>query len=135
MARLSNLKRIIKEDFPDEYQELIDKLAYSLNPFLEQISEAFNKNINNDNLAREFVTITVENSTGNLKIPVQVKTSLRSRVVGLNVIRVENLTNSSIYPTNNPFVAWTINNNILTVQKVTGIQDNNKYRLTLEIIS
>lgn len=135
MAKIDNLKRIIKEDFPEEYQELIDKLAFSLNPFLEQLSNAFNKNINNDNLSRETVSITVENSSGNLKSPVQFKFNLKSRILGLNIIKAENLTNSNTYPTNAPFISWTINENIITVKKVTGIQDNNKYRLTLEIIS
>lgn len=135
MAKLNNLKRIIKEDFPEEYQELIDKLAYSLNPFLEQISDAFNKNITNENLSREVVTVTVENSGGNLKVPAQFKTSLKRRIIGLHVIKAENLTNPAVYPTNTPFISWTFNNNILNVLNVTGIQDNNKYRLTLEILS
>jgi hypothetical protein len=135
MARINNLKRIIKEDFPEEYQELIDKLAYSLNPFLEQISNAFNKNVTIENLSREFITITVENVSGNLKIPVQFKTNLTGRIQGLHVIRAENLTNPAIYPTQTPWVSWTINANILTAQKVTGIPDNNKFKLTLEVIS
>lgn len=135
MAKISNLKRIIKEDFPEEYQELIDKLAYSLNPFLEQISNAFNKNINIENLSREFITVTVENVGGNLKIPVQFKTSLSGRIQGFNIIKAENITNPAIYPTQAPWITWTINSNILTIQKVTGIPDNNKFRLTLELIS
>ncbi len=135
MASVKNLKRIIKEDFPEEYQELIDKLAFAINPFLEQVSDAFNKKINNDNLTREVVSITVENVSGNLRTPVQFKTTLKDKLLGFNIIRAENLTNSSIYPTNAPFISWTINENIISVKKVTGIQDNNKYRLTLEVIS
>lgn len=72
---------------------------------------------------------------GNLKIPVQIKTGLTSRLLGITVIRADNLNNPAIYPINTPFISWTINNNIITVLKVTGIQDNNKYSLTLEILS
>ncbi len=134
--KINNLKRLIKEDFPEEYQELVDKLGFALNPMLEQVSNAFNKNINFDNLSREVLTVTLENATGgSLKAVTQIKTSLSGRIIGLNIIRAENLTNSVVYPTNAPFVSWSINGNIMTIQKVTGIQDNNKYRLTLEIIT
>lgn len=136
MARLTNLKRLLKEDFPEDDQEFVDKLAAALNPFLEQINQAFNKNINFDNLSRELITIDVENGTGGkLKTITQFKFSLTNRILGLNIIKVENLTNSSIYPTAAPWISWSPNGNIITVSQATGIQDNNKYRLTIELIS
>jgi len=136
MARINNLKRIVKEDFDQEYHGLIDKLAYSLNPFLEQISNAFNKNITLENLSREVLTVTVENDGSDvLKTTTQFKTNLTSRIQGLTIIKAENLTNPSVYPTASPWISWTINSNIITIKKVTGIQPNAKYRLTMEIIS
>lgn len=103
---------------------------------IDQLSDAFNKNINNDNLSRETIIVTVENSTGGtLKMSVQIKLSLKNRIIGLNVVRAENLTNSAVYPTNAPFLSWGVSTNIMTILNITGIQDNNKYRLTLEIIS
>lgn len=134
MAKLDSPKRIIKEDFEEDYQEMIDKLAFIQNTFNEQVYQAFNKSINNDNLSREFVTITVENGGGNLKMPTQFKIGL-SKIIGMNTIRAENLTNLAVYPTSIPFLTWTLNGNIITVKNVSGIQDNNKYRLTLEVIS
>lgn len=135
MAKLANLKRILKEDFNKEDQDTIDKLAFVLNPFLEQISNAFNKNINIDNLSREISIINVQNALGVLNTSVQLKTNLNSKIVGITVIRADNLTDPTLYPTQTPFVSWTLNGKIITVLNVTGIQDDNKYQLTLEVIS
>lgn len=136
MAKLDNLKRIAKEDFNEDSQELVGQLAGVLNPFLEQVYNAFNKGINTDNLTRQILTIDVENnSLGALKIQTQLKHSLANRILGFNVIRAENLTNPATYPTSIPFPSWSINGNIITFHQVTGIQADNKYRLTLEIIS
>lgn len=136
MAKLDNLTRIAKEDFAEEYQELVGQLAGTINPFTEQVYNAFNKGINTDNLTRQIVTIDVENNTaGALKSQTQLKVTLKNTVLGLNVIKAENLTNPATYPTALPFPSWTINGNIMTFRQVTGIQANNKYRLTLELIS
>lgn len=135
MATISNLKRIIKEDFPQEYAELIDKISFVINPAFEQIASAFNKNINIDNLSREIIQFTIENTSGSPKIPVQFKVGLTGRIIGLNCIRAENLSSIGTYPTQAPFVSWTINGSLITVKKVTGIQDEMKYRLTMEVIS
>lgn len=135
MAKITNQKRIVKEDFDAEYHDLIDKLSYAINPVIEQLASAFNKNITIENLSREIITVTVENKAGgDLKIPVQIKTGL-AKVQGIKVIRADNLTNITTYPVNAPFISWTLSTNIITVKKITGIQDDNKYNLTLEIIN
>lgn len=135
MAKVDSLRRLNREDFPPEFRDLVDKLALNLNPIVEQLQLAFNKNINFENLSRETITISVENASGNLRIPTQFKTNLKSRILGINIIKAENTTNPSIYPIEAPWISWTIENNIITVKKVTGLQDNNKYNLTLEVIS
>lgn len=136
MAKLNAPKRLIKEDFDEEYQGLIDKIAFSLNSFYDEVTNAFNKNINIDNLTREIITIDVENnSSGILKVPSQFKTNLTARIRGINIIKADNVSNPAIDPVEAPWISWTINTNIITVRKVTGIQADNKYQLTLEIIS
>lgn len=148
MATISNVKRLIKEDFPKESQDLVDKLAYILNPFLDQVSAAFNKNINIDNLSREIVTATVVNVTGtgtytvngiatggDISPTVQIKTKLANKVFGINVIRADNLTNSSTYPINAIGLSWSYDAKIITLNKITGIKDGDKYSLVLELIS
>ena len=52
MANVTNLKRLVKEDFAAEDQALVDRLSFSINPLIEQLSNAFNKNIDFQNMYR-----------------------------------------------------------------------------------
>lgn len=58
------IKRIIKEDFPEEVQEWIDTLLYPLNAQIEQTNLILEKNITlNDNIVAAFKTITIEGAS------------------------------------------------------------------------
>lgn len=134
--RLSNIKRIVVEDFPQEYRELVDKIAYVINPMLDQLVTGLNKNINLENLSREITTFTViVDADGTPTIPTQMKTNLQSRILGMNVINAQNTTSSNTYPDTAPFVSWTVNGNIITVKNITGLQAGERYSLSVEIIS
>lgn len=136
MSKITNIKRLIKEDFPPEQQDLIDKLAYVVNPFFDQVVAAFNKGINTDNLTRQILEVTVNNTAGRITPGVQFKNTLNTnKILGINIIKAMNITNPAVYPTQAPWISWSINENIITINNITGIQDNNKYTLTLEVIS
>src|SRR5271170_5125949 len=112
--QLSNIKRLVKEDFPQSEQDTVDRLAYILNPFLDQISSILNKNIAIDNLSREFKTITVTNTNGILSQPVNIKTALTGKIVGISVISATNNTSSGTAPTAAPWLTWSTNGNIIS---------------------
>lgn len=136
MAKLSNLKRLNKEDFDQDDQAIAEQLATILNPLLDQLSSAFNKNINNENLSRENITFDVTvNSSGIPKIDTKFKTNLTSRLLGMKCIKLENLNNIQSYPTGCPFLTWTTDGNIITVKHITGLLPDVKYRVTMELIS
>lgn len=128
--RINNFKRIIKEDYSEEDQELIDKLAFSINPLMEQLSNVFNKGIDFENLNQQVVTFEVELSSGKPKAATQLSVSLRTKPIGLVVIRAENLSLNGTFPTAAPFITYGISNNNLVVNHVAGIPDNTRYRLT-----
>lgn len=133
--KLNNIKRIRTEDFPQEYRLLINKLSFALNPSLEQLSTIFNKSIDFDNLNREALTVTVElDVNGEPKTLSQIKTVLKTRIKGFNVIRAENLENDNTYPTSAPFVTFVQSGELVTINHITGIPANKRYRLTLESI-
>lgn len=134
MAKVTNIKRLVKEDFEADDQELVDKLAFSLNPFLEQVSAAFNKGIDDDNLNQQSMFIEAElNANGVPKSPLQIKVDLKVRVKGTQVILAQNLTDGT-FPTGTPFITFTINNNLLTVQHIAGLPPDKKYRLSIILI-
>lgn len=64
------IKRIIKDDFPDDVKPWIDTLLYPLNSSIEQTSQILQKNISLiDNLAAEVRTLQIVGSssiTGNI---------------------------------------------------------------------
>lgn len=129
-------KKIRAEDFAEDQRETIQKLGFTFNSFADEVYQALNKRLDYDNLSRELVTVTIQiDTTGKLINPPQIKTSLLSKIRGIQTINAINLRNSTIYPTGYPFVSWTINGQIITVLNVTGLQNNSEYQLTLEVIS
>lgn len=133
---LSNFKRIIVEDLPKDNQELGSKLAYVLNPTLEQLELVFSKNIGIDNLNQQLKEIEVTvNATGRPTNTTQFKTELKSQAKGLICIRAVNNTNGNLYPTGTPFVSFSENEGLITLNNITGLQASNKYTLTLLAIA
>lgn len=133
--KLNNIKRIIKEDFAKDDREFVDKLSFVLNPFLEQIANIFNKNIDFDNLNQEVITFTVDLDTNGLpKTQTQVKITLKTRIKGLVVINALNLTNDGTFPSGCPFITYSISGDLLTVQHVTGLPANKRYNLSAVVI-
>ena len=134
MGKLQIPKKLRVEDFDQDDQALISKIAFVYNVFADEVYNTLNKNIDYDNLNRQFVTISVSiDNTGKLINPPQIKTLLNGRVRGLNVLNAINLIDSSIYPTTAPFISWTINSDILTILNITGLQNNSQYSLSLEL--
>lgn len=131
--KLQGFKRIVKENFPEEYRELVDILGNSINSLAEDILNATNKNLSvDDNLRMEYKDIEVSMGTnGTPKMLTQFKTSLSGRIRGMSVIKVENSTSPGTAPNDAPFLTWTVNNQVFTITNITGLNDNTKYRLTV----
>jgi hypothetical protein len=133
--KISNFSRIKKEDFAEEDRQVADRIGGSINPFTQEVYTLTNKNITiADNLYQEIITLEITTSVSNSMIPKvtsRFKNNLRTIIKGISVINVENLTNSSTYPTGAVQVFFSENNNIVTINRVTSLQSDNKYRLTL----
>lgn len=129
--KLNNIKRIITEDFPKDDRVLVEKLSFALNPFLEQISTIFNKNVDFDNLNQEVLTFTIQlDSNGIPKTQTQIKTSLKTKIRGILVIKLTNLENDSTFPTGAPFITYSVAADLITIQHVTGIPANKRYTIS-----
>lgn len=63
MAKISTIKRLLKEDFPQ--QSWIDKLLQPLNQFMETFVTALNKNLTMDNIKGSLPTITYTTTAEN----------------------------------------------------------------------
>lgn len=130
--KLDGLKRIIREDFDEKDRDFVDKLAFALNPFLDQVSAVFSKNIDLDNLKEEEKDIEITVDMNGIPISqVQFKNTLNSKIRGTEVIKADNLTDTAVYPTGHPFISFVENNKLINILHVTGLQANNKYKLRI----
>lgn len=132
MARVPNIKKIIKEDFDKDQQKWIDKLAYPLNSFMEQVKSAFDHNINFTNLNQEIITVNVVvDSSGIPQVQTLWKSTLKTKIVGCVVLRAANIQNTSLFAVNQPFINFVQNADLVQINQVSGLQADNKYQLTV----
>lgn len=128
-------KKIRVEDFKSDYQEMISKLSYSISPFMDEVYNVLNNNIDFYNLNRQLVTLNVKmDALGALKELPKVKTTVSGKVRGISVINAINVNNTKVYPSSHPFCSFTINGDFLTILNISGLQANTEYQLTLELI-
>lgn len=134
MAKVGDLKRLNKEDFAKEDQDMIDRLGYILNPFMEKVVAAFNKGIDFNNLAQEMVTFTVTVDADGVPTPkTTIKYSLKTKLNGIIAIAANNLTDSTTI-TGAPFIIYTQDGTSLTLTKITGLPAGKKFSITVILI-
>ena len=135
MTRVPPIRRISKENFAEEYAGLVEGIANSVNQFQEDVIDVLDHGIDYDNLNRQFVIADVRiDATGQVINRPSIKITLTSKIRGISCIKAENLDNPSIYPTQAPFVSFTLRTGVVDVLNVSGLQNNSQYRLTLELI-
>ncbi len=132
MPKPQQFRRIIAEDFPEKERPTINKLAYSINSFAEDVLQCLNNNLSmQDNLAANQKTFSVMLVSGVPTIATSVKTGLNTQCGGIQVIRAVNKTTITNFPTSAPFISFTNDNGLILINKITGLQDNEKYDLTV----
>ncbi len=132
MARVPDLKRIAKEDFPAEYRELIEKLAFPINSHIEQVRSALNKNINFDNLSQEVKVLSfVTGSSGQPLNTLSFRSDLASNVQGIMAVRVVITSDNTSFATQLPVFSWTQEGNIVTFANIGGLAPETGYEITI----
>jgi len=73
--------------------------------------------------------------SGDLINPPSIRTTLNTKVQGVICIKADNLTSIGTFPTSQPFISYNIiNNNLISVLNVSGLQNSSTYRLKLLLI-
>ena len=123
------------EDFDKDDREIAEKIAGIFNGFSDDVYRQVNGNLTFENLDRQLVTLEVRiDGDGKVLNKPQIKLTLVSRISGVKVINARNLESSTTYPTSCPFVSYEVGEKLITIRNVTGLQNNSRYELTLEII-
>lgn len=132
MAKISNYKRITYEDYSEESAEMMEDLSDILNPFMREVTDAINGNLDFENLDQNTIEFQVSvDSSGkpnNNKLNVQ-----KSSVKGMTVISARNLSNSSVYANGQPFISFspTTTQNVITINNISNLPANNTFLLTI----
>lgn len=132
---MDSVRRIRTEDYPEDSREVIAALAPILNSFMEQVVNIFDGNVDYDNIRRNLVIVDVETVSGVPTSLTRVKYDVKGKVVGTDCIQAINQSQTTDFPTAQPFVSFTTESNLLTLRHISGLQDNIKYRLYIEIIA
>lgn len=133
MARISNFRRISTEDYQGEYQQLIEKIALNLNPFMQEVVDVVNGRLDFDNLQQNVITANFQvNSNG---VPIgtnQLNTQGINQPRGFQVISARNTQNSADFPSGQPFISFTPQgNSIVQINNISNLTANQTYQLTI----
>jgi hypothetical protein len=131
--QMSFIKKLIKEDFSQQFQDMIGKIAFVVNPAFQNIQSILNNGItleDNVNCVIKSLTLSVD-STGVPTSPISFSTGLTSKVAHLIVTNCVNQTNPTVYPTGAPFISYVDNSGTLTINNITGLQAKNTFVITI----
>ena len=137
--KLAGYKYIYENDFKAEDRELVRKLAGSLNIGIENVYLALNNRLTlEENIQGTFkqIDITLDSNgqptdTTGFRLDKQGGTQVVPNVVGVLVLRAENLTDEAVFPTGTPMISFSQDNEFLQISHVTGLPAGYTFRLTL----
>ena len=123
------------EDFDSNMQDTIGKIAKIYNQFTDSVYRTLNGNVDFGNLSRQLISIDIiTDASGQLINPPKIKLTIPNKINGLHCISAINLIKSNSYPTSAPFISYSVNNSILSIDNISGIPASSQFRLTIEIL-
>lgn len=131
MAKLSNYRRILEQDYP-ENSELIRTLGVTLNSSFDELYSALNNRLtfkeNMNSTINEF-TVTVD-SNGKPKTDTAFKlSSNQATIEGLFVINVSGATDDKLLPNSGVFVSFARSENNIIINNIKGLQADKSYKV------
>lgn len=126
-------KRILKTDYAQQFQAMIDSLSYSINNAIESLNNAMKNNISlQDNILCTVKTLSVQvDSNGKPTTALSFPLSFTGQALGLTVLNAVNQTNSISYPSTAVYINWTQTQNGIQINTVTGLTAMNNYNITV----
>lgn len=129
--KLNAPRRLVLEDYPSKYRDLTTKLVGSLNDFMGEVYQGFNKRLNYNDNFEAFTTEIVVTAGSTARI----KNELGRAIKGATVLRVDTLTVANETLTSAPFMQFTNGTNQIVINNITGLTTGNSYRLQVVFYS
>ncbi len=136
--KLPSYRRILKTDFKEEYQELVDKLSVSINHGFDSLYDALNKKLNfKDNISSTISTFDVTvDSTGKPTQSTQFKLDAsQSTLEGLIVIQAYGAKDPTILPNSGLSIDFARNEKYVVINNIKGLITNVPYRIKVIALS
>lgn len=129
MAKLK-LTRILSEDFPQKYNDLLSKLLYPINNMIESVSSALNNNLTiADNFAGQETILDITSLPSEAS-PVYFKNNMRGACRGIVCIAAE-VVGAGTPPSGQPFFTFENSGNNIKVTNISNLSANTRYNLRI----
>jgi len=131
--KIDNSRKIIVGDFEPEDQDLVETIANSLNPFMEQVTEVLTNRIDFQNLNQELVQFKVRvDASGKPVNVLSLAAKKLDRAVGSIII---NVYTRSVFPIQAPFMAIEpFGVNTYKIKYITGLLPDVEYEIVAILI-
>lgn len=132
MAKPPEFREIVPQEFKEDEQELVGKIAEPYNDLVRQTISALNKNLTfGENIDSQ---IAVHQHIGGQSSTFQYNRS--KPPVGMWIIDIRNQSTPNETLTSAPFPQWDVNEkNQIVINNVTGLTVDNVYQITFLIIT
>ena len=129
--RLPNFKRLMKQDYAEQFQDFVETLSSSLNYGIEVLYSALNNNLTlKDNLACTIAEFNVTvGATGAPTATTSFTLSNNLRVEGIVVLAVTNNVNAATYPPSAVFINFTSQSDSVIINNITGLTSGISYKI------
>ena len=136
--KLPSYRRIFKNDYAEEYEALVEKLAVSINYGFDTLYDALNQRLNfEDNIAStiaEFAVTVDANGRPTQKTQFKLK-SAQTVVQGIVVLDCYGARDAGVLPQGGIFVSFEKNENFVNINNIKGLIPNVSYTIKLLAIS
>lgn len=131
MATLTNIKRIIKEDFPSEVQKWIDKLLIPLNNAISQFTFALNNQLT---ITDNFLGVLKEVTLKGDQFPYQFNHGLKVKPKILLIGQYQETSASPPLSTAGVTAQWETDGPTIILRAITGLDTTKTYNFTFVIL-
>lgn len=129
--KMGNYRRLMDKDFKPDYKDLVSQLAVSLNQAIEDIYLALNRRITfSENIQSTIRDVDVRVSANGVPTSKTIfNLDSQAKVIGVIVIRCDNLTNSASYLSSSPFITWDQTQDGIQINHITGLNSGDSYKI------
>lgn len=137
MAKLPDLRRILREDLGSDVPEYIDKIIGPVNSFSEAIYQALAKQITfSENISASLRTLEIVTSATYPAdfAQTEVYSGLSRRADGVIILQIQNKANPYAPVTTSPFISWLDLDGNIKITHVSGLTASTTYILKILVI-